>query len=328
MSRLTVIQLAQLPAFAILEALDVEAILSARMNRLVEVWATHDPPAAAQYDVQGLEFDPIKINQEVGSYFELLIRDRINQAARGVTLAFAVGDDLDVIASRYPGGVPRLEGESDDHYRARIWLSPNLLSPNGSYEAYVFWGMTADPTLRDVSATAVTGTPDVTVALLADGDPVRAVWGRDTWVLSPFPNPTPTIGQITHVRNYINQHARKALTDVVQVVVPKIVDVDYEISYWLYPGWDETQIRQVMFEAFAQLVESQRYLGFSYTEAAIEAVLKIAGVSNVKVDVPVSAIDPDDHDIIVASDTVVRVNSVEMTFRGRMGIQAFDDTEE
>jgi phage-related baseplate assembly protein len=327
MSRLSVIQVEQLPAFDILEHIDIEAIITARMQRLVQVWAANDPPAFAQYDVDALEFDPIKINQEASAYFETLLRDRVNQAARSVTLAFATGGDLDAIASRYPGGLPRLDDESDEHYRARVWLSPNLLSPNGSYEAYEFWGFTAAPDLRDVSASAVTGTPNVTIALLADGDPVVAQLLNGEWEISDFPNPIPSSAQITAVRDYITLYSRKPLTDVVQVVAPTVTEVDYVIRYWLFPGWDEDMVREALFTAFAALVERQRYLGYSYTESAIEAALTLPGVSNIRVISPVNPHDPDDHDVVVPEKGVVQVNSVELTFMGRFGVQAFDDNE-
>ena len=82
-------------------------------------------------------------------------------------MAFGSGSDLDAIASRYPGGVPRLADEpytiaGDDRYRRRIWLSPNVLSPHGTAEAYIFWALTADAALRDASAVTIEGT-NVTV---------------------------------------------------------------------------------------------------------------------------------------------------------------------
>ncbi len=97
----------------VLETISTEVVLAARMADLKTRWSTSDPPAAANYDVENLEFDPLKINQEVATYFELMLRDRVNQAARAVTLAFAVGTDLDAIGSRYPGGMPRIAGETD-----------------------------------------------------------------------------------------------------------------------------------------------------------------------------------------------------------------------
>src|SRR5262245_25070928 len=78
-----------------LEVISTDAIINARMTRFVEFWNENDPPSAIQYDVAGLEFDPIKVNQECNTYFELMLRDRINQNTRAVTLAFGSGTDLD-----------------------------------------------------------------------------------------------------------------------------------------------------------------------------------------------------------------------------------------
>jgi phage-related baseplate assembly protein len=171
--RYPVIDPARLGRMLVLEDIDTDAIIQTRMARLKEIWATHDPPAAAQYDLEGLEFDPILINQECCTYFELLLRDRVNQAARSLTLANAVGTDLDAIASRYPGGVPRLDGESDTRYRQRVWLSPNPLSPHGTAEAYQFWALSALPTVRDVTTIKIRprldDNPIILITCMMDG---------------------------------------------------------------------------------------------------------------------------------------------------------------
>src|ERR1700733_9805907 len=117
MPRLGVIELSQLPVFQVLETISSDDIITQRMAQLVLIWQHNDPPNFAQYDVGALEFDPIKINQECSAYFETLLRDRVNQACRAVTAAYAVGGNLDAIASRYPGGMPRLPDETDDNYR-------------------------------------------------------------------------------------------------------------------------------------------------------------------------------------------------------------------
>ena len=156
----------------VLESIDADKIIANRMGRFKTLWKQYDPPNGAQYDVGELEFDPIKITQENSAYFELMLRDRVNQAARAVTLAFAVGADLDAIASRYPGGVPRLLDERDEHYKRRVWHSPNVLSPHGTAESYVFWALTADPTLHDASATTTEGTGKVYITLMAESGSV------------------------------------------------------------------------------------------------------------------------------------------------------------
>lgn len=312
MSRLGMIELDQLPEMKVLEDLDSEELITTRMTQFVNLWKSNDPPAAANYDVENLEFDPIRIVQECNAYFELLLRDRVNQAAKAVTLAFGSDEDLDAIASRYPGGVPRQSGEDDDSYRTRIWLSPNTLSPHGTYEAYVFWALTAVPSLRDATAYADRGTPNVTVTLMAEGDEIEL--GTDDKSVTETPSPTPSDDDIDAVREYILDESRKALTDVVYVRTPKIVHIDYEIRYWLFPGWSQTSMEKQLWKAMAGLLEKQRWLGYSHTQAAAEAALMVSGVYNVVVDKPSADVEVDIHEVVV-------VDSVKMTFAGRAGFE-------
>lgn len=312
MARLGVLEIDQLPRMQVLETLSAESIIAARMQRFIAIWRDNDPPAAANYDVQNLEFDPIRITQEANAYFELLLRDRVNQAAKSVTLAFASGNDLEGIASRYPGGVPRLPGESDDRYRVRVWLSSNTLSPHGVYESYVFWALTAVPSLRDVTASAKTGTPNVTLTLMADGTPVLPK--LEGTGITAFPSPRPTTADIDTVRQYVLNNSRKALTDVITVKGPKVVAVEYVIRYWLFPGWDMAGLQLQLWTAVASLIEKQRWLGYSHTRSAMEAALMVSGVFNVKVDKPVD-------DVIIDIGDVVEVTKVTLVYAGRKGFE-------
>lgn len=292
-SRYPVIALENLGLMTVLEQIDTETILSARMLRFVALWAANDPPAAAQYDVASLEFDPIKITEEAQTYFELMVRDRVNQAARAVTLAFATGSDLDAIASRYPGGVPRQVGETDDRYRRRIWLSPNLLSPHGTLEAYQFWTFGADPTVRDVSAETVPGTGRIIVTAMIEGA-----------------DPRPTLTQQDVILEYLISQSRKGLTDVISVQAPQITHTKYKIRVWLFPGPDQTSAMASLRTAVLALVERQRWLGFDHMRFAIDGVLAQTGVHHAVIDEP--AID-----LIVPPSGLVQVSDVELSFMGR-----------
>lgn len=322
MPRLGAIELNQLPTMQILETLDSDANITARIKKLVEYWAVNDPPNAAQYDVGGTEFDPIKINQETNAYFELTVRDRVNQAAKAVTLAFASGTDLDAIGSRYPGGMPRLPNESDDDYRTRVWLSPNTLTQNGVYESYVFFALTAaraaGTPLRDCQVVSTPGNPHIKIVIMADGTPVTS---NGDGTFTPFPSPIPANGQILTVRDYITAPgmARKGLTDVITVVGPRVVTVNYDIDVFLFPGWDQTLTMKQLYTAIAKLVEKQRYLGFSHTHAAIEAALEVGGVFDVRVNSPAQS-------VIIAADQVVVVNSIIVRYAGRGGIAPLPPT--
>jgi phage-related baseplate assembly protein len=295
--RISVILPANLQPMIVLEKLDVETILGARMSRLKQLWAYYDPPAAAQYDVENLEFDPIKINQEASSYFELMLRDRVNQAARSITLAYAIGTDLDAIATRYPGGVPRLEGESDDRYRRRIWLSPNTLSPHGTAEAYEFWALTALPTLRDVTAIR---------AVAHDYYPTILI----TCLNEPPAEPKPTDEELVRVRAYIQSLSRMGLTDVISVNPPKVREIEYKIAVWLYPGTVQDQTMNQIVSNLANLINDQFWLGHDHSHTAIHAACRLTGVHHVDIELP-------EEDVFVPLDWVVKVTQVTVRMAGR-----------
>jgi phage-related baseplate assembly protein len=296
--RISVILPANLQPMIVLEKLDAETILADRMARLKQLWALYDPPAAAQYDVEELEFDPIKINQEASTYFELLVRDRVNQAARSITLAYAIGTDLDAIASRYPGGVPRLPGESDDRYRRRIWLSPNTLSPHGTAEAYEFWALSAFPELRDVTAIR---------SVLYDYYPTILI----TCLMNTnYDDPKPSQEQLVYIRSYIQSLSRQGLTDVISVNPPKIMEINYSVAVWLYPGTvpDQTMLKISM--NLSALVTDQYWLGHDHSHTAIHAACMISGVHHVDIEEPT-------ENVIVPLDWIVKVKTINVRLAGR-----------
>lgn len=296
--RISVLNPDNLQRMIVLEDIDAETILGLRMLRLKELWAVYDPPSAAQYDVENLEFDPIKINQEACTFFEIMLRDRVNQAARSITLAYAIGTDLDAIASRYPGGVPRLENEGDDRYRRRIWLSPNTLSPHGTAEAYEYWALTAVPELRDVTAIK---------SVLYDYYPTILI----TCLVGPeLDSPSPTQEQLMQVRAYIQNLSRQGLTDVISVDGPKIIETKYNIGVWLYPNTAPEQALISIKTNLEKLIESQYWLGHDHTLMAINAVCAISGVHHVDILEPTNNIE-------VGSDWVVKVTDVIVTLSGR-----------
>ena len=322
MSRFAIIDLASLGRMDVLETLDSEFIIDARMAKLVEYWAAHDPPAAAQYDVDALEFDPLKINQENNSYFELLVRDRVNQAARAVTLAFATGHDLQAIASRYPGGVPILpvvvdprpydeapiDWETDDRYRRRIQASVNPISPHGAAGAYLYWALTADPLLRDASEVAVEGTGEIIVTCLADIPPFDSMTATGATIHDY--DPRPSRERLIAIRAFIQDQYRRGATDIVTVRAPKVIDTKYRIDVWLYPGPERNAIMARIKANLDALVEKQRWLGYDHTLMVINGAMAIAGVHHADILEPAANINASPKD-------VVRVTEIILTYKGR-----------
>ena len=88
------IDLSKLPAPQLIEELDYEKILTEMRTKLRELL-----PEWTGYE---LESDPANKVLEVAAYREMLLRQRVNEAARGVLVAFAQGSDLDHLAAFYP----------------------------------------------------------------------------------------------------------------------------------------------------------------------------------------------------------------------------------
>ena len=301
-----------LPMISLVEVPDVETLIRARMNEVKARWSFYDPPLGAQYDVEGLEFDPIKITMEAGASSELNALSFVNAMGKATTLAFAVGGDLDALASRYPNGVPRLNKglpneETDDRYRFRIWLSSNSFSTAGSGLAYVFQALTALPELRDATAIVRRDSfekePQVIITCLLEGAPAATDPDPILAAVALGANPVPSTAQLLKVRARVTDPSIGPLTDIVVVNAAQVVPVDYRIRVWFFFGADRAASLAAIGAAFSAMIGKQRYLGFSNTLAAVYTACYQYGVSNVIVDEP-------GGDVIVDETQVVIVNSV------------------
>ena len=132
--------LASLPAPAVVESLDFETIL----QTLLADFASRYPDYTAL-----LESDPAIKLLEVAAYREVLLRQRINQAARANLIAFATGTDLDHLAAFY--GLPRQTDEQDARLRQRAQLRIASLAAHGTAEHYRLLALTASAHVLDVA---------------------------------------------------------------------------------------------------------------------------------------------------------------------------------
>jgi phage-related baseplate assembly protein len=111
------IDLSKLPPPQLIEELDYERILVEMRSKLRDI--------LPEWTGWELESDPANKVLEVAAYREMLLRQRINEAARGVMVAFAGGSDLDHLAAFYPES--RLPGSAAT-FRAKLSLSATLQS--------------------------------------------------------------------------------------------------------------------------------------------------------------------------------------------------------
>ncbi len=132
------IDLSKLPPPQLIEELDYEVILAEMRKKMMEVC-----PEWTGYE---LESDPANKIMEVAAFREMLIRQRVNEATRGVMVAFANKSDLDHLGAFYPE--KRLDGAAAI-FTARLNLSAALdvdvtipagyavVAKNGKIEAHL-----------------------------------------------------------------------------------------------------------------------------------------------------------------------------------------------
>lgn len=174
----------------IVDPLDFATLLINRKGRLLSLLPDEDRAAIAA--VLELESEPLVKLLEESAYRELILRARINDAARANLLAFASGADLDQLGAFY--GLPRLVGEDDSRYRTRLQLRIAALAGNGTREQYRLAAMSASLDVVDAAVQRpVPGSVDVALWIRSDADAdtvlatVRAYFAGDTTHLIGVP---------------------------------------------------------------------------------------------------------------------------------------------
>lgn len=152
MAQFPSINLAALPQPSAVNVPSIASILSARLQYFQALWAAAQAadPTLPSFDVAELASDPGVMLQTTDAYRETLVLSAINDAVLATNLAWAEGEDLDVLGNGLYA-TPRGSGELDPPYRARIQLAWENQSCGGSYGGYRYAALSAAPTdLSDV----------------------------------------------------------------------------------------------------------------------------------------------------------------------------------
>jgi len=269
------LDLSRLPAPAVLAPLDFEAILGERLTD----FQTRYP----QFDTL-LESDPAVKLQQVDAWRELLTRAAINDAARGVMLAFATGSDLDHLAAFY--GVSRrvIEPatettpevlESDAELRARIQIAPETLPhagvTGGFYRARA---LAAVPALKDVAA-------------------IKRGNGRvDLVLLSREGDGTVSPEQLATVSALFADGETVQLTDILSVSAAAITPFAAEIHLTVKRGPDPQAVRSAAEAAVRAYCADRHRIGAPVYVQMLAAVASVGGVEHASVVWPIGDIDP------------------------------------
>jgi phage-related baseplate assembly protein len=260
----TAVDLSLLPAPDVVESLSYQVILDAMLADL----RSRD----AQYTAI-VESDPAYKILEVAAYRELLIRQRVNDAARATMLAYAIGSDLDQIGARYdvvrqlispgdPDAVPPVPPvyESDTRYRSRIQLSLERYSTAGPIGAYVYHALSASPAVKDVSVVSPTPGVVVLTVLSTEGDGV----------------PDPSLVQAVY--NTLSSETVRPLTDMVTVQPATVVEYTIDATLYYYQGPDTQAIGQLARNRVSEYANTQHRLGYDVTLSGLYQALHVPGL--------------------------------------------------
>lgn len=271
MSVWTPIDLAALPDPQVVEQLDFEQILAERKAYAISLW-----PAAEQAEIAArlaLESEPLTKLLEENAYRELLLRQRVNEAALATLLAKAKGPDLDQLAANYD--VQRLVitpatddteavMESDDALRERAQMAFEGLSTAGPRNSYIFHARSASGLIGD--ATAESPSPAVVVVT------IQALQG----------NGSASQALLDIATAYLSDDDRRPVAD--RLTVQSATVIPYSVTAVLHLSTTGPEAEPIRLAAEAQLdalVNARRRLGVEVSASAIYAALHVEGVRKV-----------------------------------------------
>lgn len=276
----TLNDLASLPTPGVIEPLSFEAIFAALQS---EFQSRHPDYSAL------LASDPAVKLLEVAAYREVLLRHRINAAAKASLLAFATGSDLDHLAAFY--GVERLSAENDEALRLRTRQRIIGFANAGGAAHYRYWALSASPDVADVEVDSP-APGRVRISVLAKGE-------ADT-----VPDTV-----LAAVRGVVLRDDIRVLTDTIDVVPAELIPVTVAARLWLYPDTPLAAF-EALRDGFATTLASHAGLGWDLTRSWVIGQLQRPGIHKVELLSPAA-------DIKVVANQAVRLTQLNLEFAGR-----------
>lgn len=286
------IDLSLLPAPDVVESLDYETVFAQRKASFLSLVPEdiRDSVSAALE----LESEPLTILLQESAYRELLLRNRINAAARSVMLAYATGSDLDHLAALF--GVIRIDGEEDIRLRARTQLSLEGYSTAGPTLSYVFHATSASNEVHD--ATVNSPEPgNINVVVLAVPSEMH-------------PNGVPNQALLDIVQSKVSAEDIRPLTDYVVTVPAEVILYDVDADLLIAPGPDAVAVLASAQTALNAYIAQQFGLGRDITISGIHAALHQPGVTRVDLVAPANSLTIQSHQAARCSGIALRISGV------------------
>ncbi len=272
---MSTITLSQLPQPDVIELLDFETILAERKAYLISLY-----PADQQASITAtlaLESEPITKLLQENAYRELILRQRINDAAVANMLAWAKGSDLDNLVANWnvqrliiqPGDptatppVPEIK-EDDEALILRALLAWDGLSVAGPTGAYEYFALSADGKVADAKGSSPAPAEALITILSTEGDG------------------TANAALIAKVTQALSQEDRRPVAD--RLTVQSAGIINYTITAKLHidsQGAEADVVLQAAREQLAAFINPRRRIGVEVPRSAIDAALHVQGVRKV-----------------------------------------------
>ncbi|NRK20255.1 baseplate assembly protein [Salmonella enterica subsp. enterica serovar Typhi] len=270
---MAVIDLSRLPAPQIVDVPDFETLLAERKAAFVALYPVDEQDAVRR--TLALESEPVTKLLQESTYREILLRQRINEAAQAVMVAYSMGNDLEQLAANcnvkrltvVPAdndAVPPVAAvmEDDEALRQRIPAAFEGLSVAGPTGAYEFHARSADGRVADASATSPAPAEVVLTVLSREGDGTAEKDLLDV------------------VEKALNSENVRPVADRLTYRV--------EATIFLYPGPEAEPVMAAAKASLQKYIASQTRLGRDIRRSAIFAALHVEGVQRVELASPLA----------------------------------------
>ncbi|MCF6435216.1 baseplate J/gp47 family protein [Pseudoalteromonas sp. MMG022] len=285
MSKSQLIDLSKLPPPDVLEKVDYEQLLSTLKQDLI----ARNPELE---QVLALESEPLTQLLNSYAYQAMLLRARVNDAAKSTMLSSATGSDLEHIASRYQ--VARLADESDQRLRERVQLAFHSLNTAGTEKSYIYHTLTADSRVKDVHVTSPSPC-HIILSILSNespsGQPSAELINKLEYTFGLKPGDQSSVSEVLEAQKI------RPIGDRVEIVPANVKAFNLQAHVKLELGPGHAQVKQQVIDKTKQYLAERSGLGQHIKRSALFAVLHQAGVEEV------ALISPQGN-IIVADDEV------------------------
>lgn len=273
---MSTITLSQLPQPDVIEVLDFETILAERKAYFVSLYPADQQAAIAA--TLALESEPITKLLQENAYRELILRQRINDAAVANMLAWAKGSDLDNLVANWkvqrliiqPGDdtatppVPEIK-EDDEALILRALMAWDGLSVAGPTGAYEYFALSADGKVADAKGSSPAPAEALITILSTEGDGTA-----DATLLAS-------------VTQALSHEDKRPVAD--RLTVQSAGIIHYTIAAKLHidsQGAEVDVILQAARDQLAAFINPRRRIGVEVPRSAIDAALHVQGVRKVE----------------------------------------------